>query len=275
MTGRLAVALAITAVLAGCSSGTSLSQAPTSQAASAPVAPSGSMAPSGSPAASTAAVAPSMGSLPPYHPVIDPSKFTGEITNPYFPLKPGATLIYEGTRDGVPRRTEMIITKETKTIMGVKCIVVRDILTSNNALVEKTVDWYAQDSDGNVWYFGEDTAEYVNGAVTSTAGTWLAGVDNAIPGIVMEATPKVGDGYRQEYRPGVAEDYAKVQKLDGTIQVPAGSYDHMVVTEDTDLLDTTKLEHKSYASRVGFVASEGMVNGHHEVTNLTSILSGS
>jgi hypothetical protein len=192
----------------------------------------------------------------------------------YFPLKPGTTLIYEGKRDDVPRRTEMTITHETKTIMGVKCIVVRDVLTSNNTIVEKTVDWYAQDVEGNVWYFGEDTAEYTNGAVSSTAGTWLAGVDAALPGIVMEAAPKVGDAYRQEYRPAVAEDFAKVEKLDGSITVPAGSYGHVVVTFDTDLLDKTKLEHKSYAPGVGFVATEGTVNGHHEVTSLTSILTG-
>jgi hypothetical protein len=205
--------------------------------------------------------------------VIDPARFSDKITNPYFPLKPGTTFIYDGKRDDIPRRTEMTVTSETKMILGVKCIVVRDVLTSNSALVEKTVDWYAQDADGNVWYFGEDTAEYANGAVTSTAGTWLAGVDGALPGIIMEAAPKVGDAYRQEYRPGVAEDYAKVQKLDGAITVPAGSYDRVVITEDTDLLDTTKLEHKSYAPGVGFVATEGMVNGHHEVSSLTSILS--
>jgi hypothetical protein len=214
----------------------------------------------------------STASLPPYKPSIEPARFTDRITNQYFPLKPGTTLIYDGKRDDVPRRAEVTVTKETKTIMGVKCIVVRDVVTSNNSLVEKTVDWYAQDKDGNVWYFGEDTAEYANGAVTNTAGTWLAGVDGAIPGIVMEAAPKVGDAYRQEYRPGEAEDFAKVEKLDGTITVPAGAYTRVIVTEDTDLLDTSKLEHKSYAPGVGFVGTEGMVNGHHEVVSLTSVL---
>lgn len=110
-------------------------------------------------------------SFPPYNPKIDPTKFVDQVTNPYFPLKPGTTFIYDGTRDTQPRRAEVTVTSETKTITGVKCIVVRDVVTSNNALVEKTVDWYAQDADGNVWYFGEDTAEYVNGAVTTTAGT--------------------------------------------------------------------------------------------------------
>ena len=267
MTGRLVIAVAVMAVLAGCSSGTNPTQPPTSP-------PSASQASSGSPARSDVIGPPSTASLPPYNPRIDPSMFTDQITNPYFPLRPGTTLIYDGKRDDVPRRTEVTVTHETKTITGVKCMVVRDVVTSNNALVEKTVDWYAQDNDGNVWYFGEDTAEYTNGAVSSTAGTWLAGVDGALPGIVMKASPKIGDAYRQEYRPGVAEDFAKVQKLDATINVPAGSYDRVLVTEDTDLLDTSKLEHKSYAPGVGFVGTEGMVNGHHEVSSLKSILTG-
>ena len=264
MTRRLVVAVAIVAALAGCSSGANSTQLPPSRA---PI----SLAPSGAPSGDIHGPR-STASLPPYNPKIDPANFTDQVTNLYFPLKPGTTLIYDGKRDDTPRRAEVTVTHETKTIIGVKCIVVRDVVTSKNALVEKTVDWYAQDKQGNVWYFGEDTAEYTNGAVTNTAGTWLAGVDGAVPGIVMEASPKVGDAYRQEYRPGEAEDFAKVEKLDGTITVPAGTYDRVLVTEDTDLLDTSKLEHKSYAPGVGFVGTEGMVNGHHEIVSLTSIL---
>ena len=211
-------------------------------------------------------------SLPPYAPAIDPANFVAEVTNPYFPLKPGTTLIVDGTRDGVPRHEEMTITKETRTIMGVPCVVVRDVSTSHNALVEKTTDWYAQDKDGNVWYFGEDTAEYTDGKVSSTAGTWLAGVDGALPGYIMKAAPKVGDEYRQEYRPGIAEDYATVLEVDATASTPAGEFKKVVVTEDIDLLDKSKNEHKSYASGVGLAASEGMVSGHHEIRKLTSIL---
>ena len=212
--------------------------------------------------------------LPPYNPTIDPANFTDQVTNAYFPLAPGRVYIYEGNRDGVPRRAEVTVTAETKMILGVKCVVVRDVVTTNNALVEKTTDWYAQDKDGNVWYFGEDTAEYTNGAVSSTAGTWLAGVDGALPGIVMEAHPKVGDAYRQEYRPGVAEDFAKVTQIEGSSAWPTGSYSHIVVTEDTDLLDASKLELKSYAPGIGYLGSEGIVNGHHEVVKLTQILNG-
>ena len=209
---------------------------------------------------------------PPYNPVIDPTNFVGEITNPYFPLKPGTIYKFEGTRDGARRRVEMTVTAETKVIMDVTCIVVRDVSSTETEMVEKTVDWYAQDKEGNVWYFGEDTAEYANGKVTSTAGTWMAGVDGALPGYILKAAPKVGEGYRQEYRPGVAEDYAKVVQLDATTEGPTGKYTNVVVTEDTDLLDKAKLEHKYFASGVGFIASDGMVNGHHEILKLTAIL---
>jgi hypothetical protein len=211
-------------------------------------------------------------SLPPYAPVIDPADFVAEVTNPYFPLKPGTTYIVEGTRDGVARREELTVTHETKTIMGVPCIVIRDVATSQTALVEKTTDWYAQDKDGNVWYFGEDTAEYTDGKVSSTAGTWLAGVDGALPGIIMKAGPTVADEYRQEFRPGIAEDYATVLETDASRSTPAGAFEKVVVTEDVDLLDRTKNEHKSYAPGIGLVGSDGMVSGHHEVRALISIL---
>ena len=210
--------------------------------------------------------------LPPYNPVIDPANFVSEITNPYFPLKPGTVFKFEGTRDGVARRDDMTVTDETKIIMGVKTVVVRDVASSDTEIVEKTVDWYAQDKDGNVWYFGEDTAEFANGKVTNTDGTWMAGVDGAIPGIIMKAKPTVGEGYRQEYRPGVAEDYAKVVNIDATGGGPSGKYEKVVVTEDTDLLDKSKFEHKWYAPGVGIIGVDGMVGGHHEIRTLKTIL---
>ena len=210
--------------------------------------------------------------LPPYEPKIEPSKFSANITNPYFPLKPGMVFIYEGMRDGQPRRAEVTVTNETKTIMGVPCIVTRDVVTSKTELVEKTTDWYAQDSSGNVWYFGEDTSEYENGKVTNTHGTWIAGVNGALPGIIMPATPKIGEGYRQEFLPGIAEDYARVISNVATARVPAGDFEDVLITEDTDLLDHNKFENKSFVKGIGYVGSQGVVNGHFEIVRLVSIL---
>jgi hypothetical protein len=206
----------------------------------------------------------------PYHPTVDPTQYTDAITNPYFPLAPGTVMVYEGSRDGVPLRIELTVTNETKVIMGVKCIVVRDIVSG--ALDERTSDWYAQDAAGNVWYFGEDTKEYTNGVVSSTAGSWEAGVDGALPGIIMEADPVQGDAYRQEYRPTVAEDIARILQLDATAKVPAGDYTNVLVTNDRDLLDLNKDEDKYFAKGVGLVKLSGLVNGHREEVWLVSIL---
>ena len=203
-----------------------------------------------------------------YNPKIDPAKFTSKVTNPYTPWKPGARWVYTGTKDGQPERVEVTVKKGTKTILGVPCVTVSDIVTTNNTLAEKTTDWYAQDSAGNVWYFGEDTAEYKNGVVTTTQGTWEAGVDNAKPGIVMPAHPKPGQFYRQEFRPGVAEDMARVTSVTATQKTPAGTYKNVVVTRDINPLDPSKIENKWFAKGVGSIRVLRIRSAHHEETRL-------
>ena len=201
-----------------------------------------------------------------YHPKIDPAKFTHRITNKYFSVLPGTVRRYVGVRDGKPTAHLFTVTHQTKIVMGVTCVVVQDVVTQSGSLVEKTTDWYAQDSAGNVWYFGEDTAEYLNGVVTTTAGTWEAGVDKAQPGIVMPAHPKVGVTYRQEYRPGVALDMATILSVNGTVKVPAGTFHHVIVTFDKNPLDPSKKERKWYAPGAGFVKAVLSGGGHVEVT---------
>ncbi|HEY8179365.1 MAG TPA: hypothetical protein VIH33_03110 [Candidatus Limnocylindria bacterium] len=203
--------------------------------------------------------------------MIDPAQFSDVITNPYFPLKPGTTYVLEGVRDDAPMRAEVVVTSETKTILGVRCVVVRDTVTSNGALVEGTTDWYAQKANGDVWYFGEDTKEYENGLVSSTHGSWEAGVDNAQAGIIMKADPQVGDTYRQEYRPGEAEDMAEVLRFDPSIDVPAGTFRQILVTEDTDPLNPDKIDTKYFAPNVGLVYTKRVRTGHHEELSLVEI----
>ena len=140
-----------------------------------------------------------------YTPHIDPADFTTTIDNEYFPMEPGTIFLYRGGTE----RDRMTVTSDTKKVMGVECVVVDDRAWQGDQLVEQTYDWFAQDKEGNVWYFGEDTKEYENGKVTSTKGSWEAGVDGAKPGIIMQADPKVGDSYRQEYYPGEAEGHGE------------------------------------------------------------------
>jgi hypothetical protein len=190
----------------------------------------------------------------PYAPHINPADFTTTIDNEYFPLKPGTTFIYEGGAE----RDEFAVTSDTKQVMGVECVVVLDEAWEDGKLIERTYDWHAQDKEGNVWYFGEDTKEYKNGKVVSTQGSWEAGVDGAKPGIIMRADPKVGQSYRQEYYEGEAEDMAKVLDLNESVTVAYGSFDHALETKEWTPLEPGYAEHKYYAPGVGFVYGGGL-----------------
>jgi hypothetical protein len=185
-------------------------------------------------------------------PTIEPANFVRTIDNPYLPLKPGTTFVYEGTKEGQPQGDEVQVTHETKTILGVDCVVVRDRVTAEGKLLEDTRDWYAQDKDGNVWYFGEDSKSYENGKI-STEGSWEAGVDGAQPGIIMPAQPKVGDSYRQEYYAGVAEDMAEVLSLSESVSVRYGSFHDVLLTREWTPLEPDTEENKSYAPGVGMI----------------------
>ena len=197
----------------------------------------------------------------PYDPTIDPANFTTNIDNPYMPLKPGKTYIYEGPTSRGFIRTEFAVTTSTKLIDGVSCVEVHDQVFTDGELTEDTLDWFAQDKQGNVWYFGEDSDELVNGRVSSLGGSWQGGVNGASPGIVMEAHPKVGDFYRQEFLLNNAEDSAGVLDLNQTVTVPAGTFHHCLETAEITGLEPGALEHKFYAPGVGNVQTIDLVTG--------------
>jgi hypothetical protein len=212
--------------------------------------------------------APTLGSA--YHPRIIPAEFTTQVTNRYWPLKPGATWTYDGTKDHVPEHVVVTVSRETKTILGVKCLVVHDRVTVNGSLEENTTDWYAQDRSGAIWYFGEDSKDYKNGVVISTQGTWEAGVDGAQPGVVIQGSPHPGPTYRQEYRPGVAEDKARVLTTTAVEHVAAGTFRQVVETYDTDPLNPQKVERKFWAPGAGPVHVVRVGSYHQEEIKLTS-----
>ncbi len=196
-----------------------------------------------------------------YSVTIDPVDFVPEIDNDRLPLSPGNKWVYESTGGGEVERIEVVVTEEQRTVMGVSTTVVRDTVTVDGELVEDTYDWYAQDSEGNVWYFGEDTAEYEDGEIVSTAGAWEAGVDGALPGIAMEADPTVGDSYRQEYYPDEAEDLAEVVRSGVSEEVAFGAFDDLIVIEEWTPLDPDVVEEKYYASGVGVVLETTVQGG--------------
>ena len=202
---------------------------------------------------------------PAYPVTIDPADFGETIDNPWFPLSPGTTWIYEGESDGERERNEVTVTAETKTILGVTCVVVRDIVLIDGEVVEDTLDWYAQDVDGNVWYFGEASKDYEDGELVSTEGSWEAGVDGAQPGIIMLADPAVGDSYQQEYYEGEAEDQGKVVATGETVTVPYGTFKDVLVTEDINPFEPDAVEQKSYAPGVGLILAEYVQGGDERI----------
>jgi hypothetical protein len=209
----------------------------------------------------------------------DPDNFVSKVDNKFFPLKPGTTFVYKGEEEEVPSRNTVEVTHDKKEIQGVTTTVVHDKVFKGNGkkeyLAENTFDWYAQANDGTVCYFGEDTKELdKNRNVISTEGSWEAGKNGAQAGIIMEAHPKVGDTYQQEFSSGVAEDMAKVLSLDKSTCVPYGCFDNLLLTKEWTPLEPGVAEHKYYAKDVGFIRGV-TVTGGKEHTELVRITTGS
>jgi len=202
---------------------------------------------------------------------LDPADFTTEIDNPYFPLVVGSKWVVRVTdAEGLEQRQVITVTDQTKRIANrVEARVVSDVVREDGEPVEVTKDWYAQDSEGNVWYFGEDTAEYENGKAASTAGSFEAGVNGADAGIAMPAHPEVGQSYRQEYLAGQAEDRTAVLSLDEQAEVPFGHFTDVVLTKDYTPLEPDVLEYKLYAEGIGQVLAQ-TVSGGSEREELVS-----
>jgi hypothetical protein len=207
-----------------------------------------------------------------YHPEIDPGAFTARVDNPLFPLVVGRTLVYSGTKDGKKAIDLFHASRRTRVVAGVRTRVVEDRLFLDGILEERTSDYYAQDECGNVWYFGEDTAELdSHGNVTSTEGSFHAGIDGAQPGVFMQATPELGRRFRQEWYAGHAEDTFKVIGLSEPVRVPFGSFTDALRTAETTALEPGVLDNKLYVRGIGEVV-EKAIKGPLEKLVLVDIL---
>jgi hypothetical protein len=203
-----------------------------------------------------------------YHPNIRPAQFIARVDNPWFPLVPGTRYVYSERHGSEPVVTDVVtVTSQTKTVLGVRCVVVHDQAKQGDRVLEDTYDWYAQDSEGNVWYFGEDTKAYDDKGRVSTEGSWEAGVNGAEPGIMMKANPVAGAAYRTEYYAGEAEDMAQVTGMVESVTVPAGRYAPSLETKEWSLLEPGS-EQKWYARGVGFIRS---VSEDGEVAELLTV----
>lgn len=185
---------------------------------------------------------------------VDPGQFTTKINNPFWPMKPGSRWVYRETdAEGAVARVVVTVTDKTKTIMGIEARVVHDQVTEDRKVKEDTFDWYAQDADGNLWYLGEDTTEYENGKPKTKEGSWEAGVDGALGGIILPAHPRVGQTYREEYYKGHAEDGAEILGVDALAKVPYGTFEHALQTRNFSGIEPDVIEEKIYARGVGVV----------------------
>src|SRR6266576_2870384 len=212
------------------------------------------------------AAAGAAGGTPPMPPA---SSFSAHVTNPWFPLEPGTRWVYTGVKDGKRSRDVVTATHGTKTIDGVPCVAVHDLLYLRGRLEERTTDWYSQDSHGSVWYFGEDTAELdAHGHVTSTEGTWMAGVHGAKPGIYIPGHPHLSQTGLQEFYKGHAQDHFRVIGIFGTVVGP-----HMkntLLTEEWTPLEPGVIDHKMYGRGIGTVLEQTQ-KGPNERNELVAV----
>ena len=205
-----------------------------------------------------------------YAPRIDPANFVARVDNRYFPLEPGTAFHYLGYSGTTPQTDDMVVTRHTKRILGIRCTVVRDTVSEHGKPVERTFDWYAQDTHGNVWYMGEDSLELKNGRFVRADDSWQSGVHGGKPGIIMEGHPQAGDVYRQEYYPpGGALDQAHVLGTRASLTVPSGTYTRPLVTVEWSPVEP-QLERKDYAAGTGEI-QEQVTQGAHERFQLVSV----
>jgi hypothetical protein len=205
-----------------------------------------------------------------YAPAIDAKNFVSTIDNPYWPLKPGTGFHFQGFKGTAEQKDDEIVTHQTKRILGIDAVAVRDTVSQHGHRIERTLDYYAQDKQGNVWYMGEDSFELQHGHFVKASDSWLSGVNGAQPGIIMPADPKKGDRYRQEYYPpGEALDEAHVLGVRGPFTVPYGSFKHALVTSEFSPLEP-QTEEKVYVAGLGEI-EEHVVKGGHEGFRLVRV----
>lgn len=203
-----------------------------------------------------------------YNPSVNLSNFSDptNFTNPYFPLESGKTYKYENQTTSGLERGEVTVTEETKVVQSITCAVVHDQVWLNNVLIEDTYDWFAQDNQGNVWYFGENVNNYNNdGSFKDKHGSWEAGIGGAKPGIIMLADPQVGMKYREEYLFGEAEDQAEVVAVGESVTTPAGTFTNCIKTKNFTELEPDVEENKWYAPKIGLVKTLKVADNETDV----------
>lgn len=191
------------------------------------------------------------------------SDFSTNITNPLFPLSLVGSKALTGeetdpdTGETYEKRLESHMRKETAVYDGVTVATWEERAFEDGQLVEVALDYFAQDSAGNVWYFGEHVDNYEDGVVVNNDGQWFAGEGDNKAGVLMPANPKVGETYQQERAPGVAEDMIDIVSVTDTVTTPAGTYSNCLKTRDYTPLEPGLEEFKWHCPGVGLARETG------------------
>ena len=205
------------------------------------------------------------GGSPPTCPSFSSGNFhhSTRVDNSYYPLTAGDLYTYNGNRKRAPVQDYIYVTHNTPTIAGVRTVEVRDRGWESGVLIEDTLDWYAQDDSGNVWYFGEFTTQLPAG---THDGSWTAGVDGAQPGYIMEGAARaVGDTYCQENAPGIAQDVGQIVSLTASRSVPYGTFaGNVLQTKDYSLIEPHS-EYKFYGPGVGLLEAIALNGGNEDL----------
>jgi hypothetical protein len=206
---------------------------------------------------------------------LKPENFVADVTNPYYPLSTGDTTFYyvvevDEAGDSSIETSYVVVTSDAKTIEGINCKVIHDVVMADEIIVEETFDWYAQDIYGNVWYFGEATQKLQSDGSWNTTGSWEHGIDGAIAGIIMAADPAnyIGIMYRQEQYKGYAQDKAIILSDNETVTIGLGTYSNCLLIEESTPLEPDVTVHKWYATGIGEIKKSG-ITGVNEEGELT------
>ena len=167
------------------------------------------------------------------------------VTNPLFPVSRQNSVLMVGHVDGKPFRTEVTLLPETRIIewqgQRVETLVSQYTAYLDGRIQEVAYDLYAQADDGSVWYFGEDVADFEDGAIVSKEGTWFAGKDGPAA-MIMPSGPKVADTYRTENTPGIAFEEVTVKKVGKTLDGPLGTVEGGLVAEELHMDGKTEVK---------------------------------
>jgi hypothetical protein len=178
------------------------------------------------------------------------------IDNEFFPLPLGLELVLEGEEDGETIELEITVDGTTETVDDVETLVMVETEYEDGELIEISYNYMAQNDDGDVCYFGEDVDIYEDDVVVSHEGAWRAGVNGALPGIMMPADPQVGDVFYQEYAEDVAEDMGEVIAFGESYTVPAGTFTDTMRMKDCNPLEDAETDTKVYESDLGIIIDE-------------------